>query len=122
LSKIKNKDFLMPFTFKKTLLTRVALIASQILEDHKESEFSLNGISERFIQDNHHRSSKGLLRGLHHWLNPYAQGKIIICISGSTFNAAIGIRKSSLLKSDAETDISNINSLKDFAKDKIPNA
>jgi dTDP-4-dehydrorhamnose 3,5-epimerase len=48
-----------------------------------------------FVQDNHSRSSKGVLRGLHYQLNPKAQSKLVRVIEGEVFDVAIDIRKSS---------------------------
>ena len=56
-----------------------------IIEKSKQ-EFNL------FLQDNHSQSSIGVLRGLHYQLNPYAQGKLVRCISGEIFDVAIDIR------------------------------
>lgn len=48
-----------------------------------------------FVQDNHSCSSKGVLRGLHYQLNPYAQSKLVRCVAGSIFDVAVDIRKNS---------------------------
>jgi len=48
-----------------------------------------------FVQDNHSRSGKGVLRGLHYQLPPHAQGKLVRVISGSVFDVAVDIRKGS---------------------------
>lgn len=48
-----------------------------------------------FVQDNHSRSSRGVLRGLHYQLSPYAQGKLVRCVAGEVFDVAVDIRKSS---------------------------
>lgn len=48
-----------------------------------------------FVQDNHSRSSKGVLRGLHYQLSPHAQGKLVRCVRGAVFDVAVDIRKSS---------------------------
>lgn len=48
-----------------------------------------------FIQDNHSRSSKGVLRGLHYQLPPHAQGKLVRVISGAVFDVAVDVRRSS---------------------------
>ena len=48
-----------------------------------------------FVQDNHSRSSMGVLRGLHYQLPPHAQGKLVRVTSGSVFDVAVDIRKSS---------------------------
>jgi dTDP-4-dehydrorhamnose 3,5-epimerase len=48
-----------------------------------------------FVQDNHSKSSKGVLRGLHYQLPPYAQGKLVRVIQGEALDVAVDIRKSS---------------------------
>lgn len=48
-----------------------------------------------FVQDNHSKSRKGVLRGLHYQLEPYAQGKLVRCVVGEVFDVAVDIRKSS---------------------------
>ncbi len=48
-----------------------------------------------FVQDNHSRSSQGVLRGLHFQLPPHAQGKLVRCASGAVFDVAVDMRKSS---------------------------
>ena len=48
-----------------------------------------------FVQDNHSRSSKGVLRGLHYQLDPFAQGKLVRVISGEVFDVAVDIRVNS---------------------------
>jgi dTDP-4-dehydrorhamnose 3,5-epimerase len=53
------------------------------------------GASVAFVQDNHSRSAKGVLRGLHYQLSPRAQGKLVRVIAGSVLDVAVDIRKSS---------------------------
>jgi dTDP-4-dehydrorhamnose 3,5-epimerase len=48
-----------------------------------------------FVQDNHSKSSKGVLRGLHYQLPPMAQGKLVRVVQGEVFDVAVDIRKSS---------------------------
>ena len=48
-----------------------------------------------FVQDNHSKSSKGVLRGLHYQLDPFAQGKLVRVISGEVFDVAVDIRVNS---------------------------
>ncbi|EBE0568073.1 TPA: dTDP-4-dehydrorhamnose 3,5-epimerase, partial [Salmonella enterica subsp. enterica serovar Aberdeen] len=48
-----------------------------------------------FVQDNHSKSTKGVLRGLHYQVEPYAQGKLVRCIAGEVFDVAVDIRKDS---------------------------
>jgi dTDP-4-dehydrorhamnose 3,5-epimerase len=52
------------------------------------------GISEEFVQDNHSRSSTGVLRGLH-FQRTKPQGKLVRVIRGSVFDVAVDIRKDS---------------------------
>ena len=48
-----------------------------------------------FVQDNHSRSSRGVLRGLHYQLPPHPQGKLVRCVLGEIFDVAVDIRRSS---------------------------
>jgi dTDP-4-dehydrorhamnose 3,5-epimerase len=48
-----------------------------------------------FVQDNHSKSVKGVLRGLHYQLPPRAQGKLVRVIQGEVFDVAVDLRKSS---------------------------
>lgn len=48
-----------------------------------------------FVQDNHSKSTKGVLRGLHYQAAPYAQGKLVRCVVGEVFDVAVDIRKKS---------------------------
>ena len=47
------------------------------------------------MQDNHSRSTQGVLRGLHYQLPPHAQGKLVRVVSGAVFDVAVDIRKNS---------------------------
>lgn len=53
------------------------------------------GRKVEFVQDNHSKSSKGVLRGLHFQRAPYAQGKLVRCVSGEVYDVAVDIRKNS---------------------------
>lgn len=53
------------------------------------------GTDHQFVQDNHSRSSRGVLRGLHYQLPPNAQGKLVRVVQGAVFDVAVDIRKSS---------------------------
>jgi dTDP-4-dehydrorhamnose 3,5-epimerase len=61
-------------------------------EDTFRKKTSLN-IS--FVQDNHSKSSQGVLRGLHYQLPPHAQGKLVRVIQGEVLDIAVDIRESS---------------------------
>ncbi len=66
------------------------------LESFRQDLFNqATGTNYAFIQDNHSRSSKGVLRGLHYQLPPHAQGKLVRVISGAVFDVAVDIRRSS---------------------------
>jgi dTDP-4-dehydrorhamnose 3,5-epimerase len=54
----------------------------------------VTGIKVNFVQDNHSRSVKGVLRGLHYQIKQ-AQGKLVRCILGEVFDVAVDIRRSS---------------------------
>ena len=53
------------------------------------------GYKVNFVQDNESKSTKGVLRGLHYQLPPYAQAKLVRVIKGSVLDVAVDIRKSS---------------------------
>ena len=65
------------------------------LESYNENTLStVAGISEKFVQDNHSRSSKNVLRGLHYQLkNP--QGKLVRVVTGEVYDVAVDLRRSS---------------------------
>jgi dTDP-4-dehydrorhamnose 3,5-epimerase len=53
------------------------------------------GLDVTFVQDNHSRSARGVLRGLHYQLPPAAQGKLVRAVAGAILDVAVDIRKSS---------------------------
>ncbi|MFQ2480836.1 dTDP-4-dehydrorhamnose 3,5-epimerase [Aeromonas caviae] len=62
--------------------------------NHKLFEKAV-GYPVTFVQDNHSKSSKGVLRGLHYQLQRHAQGKLVRCVAGEVFDVAVDIRKRS---------------------------
>lgn len=56
---------------------------------------ALAGGRSDFVQDNHSRSSRGVLRGLHYQLPPKAQGKLVRAVQGEVFDVAVDIRRGS---------------------------
>ena len=66
------------------------------LESFNQQVFNeLTGTNFQFVQDNHSRSSKGVLRGLHYQLPPHAQGKLTRVVRGAVFDVVLDIRKKS---------------------------
>jgi dTDP-4-dehydrorhamnose 3,5-epimerase len=55
----------------------------------------LVGEHAAFVQDNHSRSRRGVLRGLHYQLPPHAQGKLVRVTQGAVFDVAVDLRRSS---------------------------
>lgn len=64
------------------------------METWNEARFAEAGIDARFVQDNHSRSSAGILRGLHYQLQ-HPQGKLVRVVQGSVFDVAVDLRRSS---------------------------
>lgn len=93
----------MPFNFIKLEIPEVILIEPTVFSDergffietYKSSEFKKNGIDYDFVQDNHSKSKRGVLRGLHYQLKPMEQGKLVRCIKGRIWDVAVDIRKGS---------------------------
>lgn len=65
------------------------------METYRNDEFEKVGIKEEFIQDNHSRSSKGVIRGLHFQKDPREQSKLVRCIRGEVFDVAVDLRPKS---------------------------
>ncbi|EFC1530501.1 dTDP-4-dehydrorhamnose 3,5-epimerase [Escherichia coli] len=53
------------------------------------------GRKVNFVQDNHSRSVKGVLRGLHFQIRPYSQAKLVRCVKGEVYDVAVDIRPES---------------------------
>lgn len=82
----------------------VKLIEPSVFEDERgffyesfnQQKFNKEiGENITFVQDNHSKSSKGVLRGLHYQEEPFAQGKLVRVISGEVFDVAVDVRKQS---------------------------
>lgn len=93
----------MPFEFKKLEIEDVILVTPKVhedsrgffLESYKKSEFFENDIKTEFVQDNHSKSQKGVLRGLHYQTKPKTQAKLVRCAKGKIFDVAVDLRKNS---------------------------
>ena len=65
-------------------------------ETYNESSYPRLGVRERFVQDNHSRSSPpGVLRGLHFQTPPHAQAKLVWCPRGRIWDVAVDVRRQS---------------------------
>ena len=93
----------MPFTFEESTLSGVYIITPRVFgdtrgdffESYKKSEFCNAGICDEFVQDNQSSSAKGVLRGLHYQVQPYAQGKLVRVLKGAIWDVAVDIRHDS---------------------------
>lgn len=94
----------MPYQVTPTAIPDVLILEPKVFgdargfffESYNENDFKqATGLDVKFVQDNHSRSSKGVLRGLHYQLPPHAQGKLVRCVRGAVFDVAVDIRKSS---------------------------
>jgi dTDP-4-dehydrorhamnose 3,5-epimerase len=66
------------------------------LESYNRRDFNeAAGGDFDFVQDNHSRSARGVLRGLHYQLPPHAQGKLVRVTAGRVFDVAVDMRRSS---------------------------
>jgi dTDP-4-dehydrorhamnose 3,5-epimerase len=64
------------------------------METYRADAFRAAGIDAVFVQDNHSRSARGVLRGLH-YQEPNPQGKLVRCTRGALFDVAVDIRHGS---------------------------
>jgi dTDP-4-dehydrorhamnose 3,5-epimerase len=83
-----------------TSLAEVKLLAPRVfadsrgffLESYNQRSFAEIGIHESFVQDNHSRSERGVLRGLHYQL-VQPQGKLVRAVRGEIFDVAVDLRR-----------------------------
>lgn len=61
---------------------------------NKRTFFELTGVEAEFVQDNHSRSARGVLRGLHYQIKQ-PQGKLVRVVHGKVFDIAVDLRRSS---------------------------
>ena len=93
----------MPYQVMQTPLEGVLVLEPKVFGDARGFFFeSFNardfeqatGLQENFVQDNHSKSAKGVLRGLHYQVQ-HAQGKLVRVTQGAVFDVAVDIRKGS---------------------------
>lgn len=93
----------MPYTATPTPLPGVVLLAPRVFGDDRGFFFeswnrqdfaAATGVDADFVQDNHSRSSRGVLRGIHYQIE-HAQGKLVRVVAGAVWDVAVDLRRSS---------------------------
>lgn len=93
----------MPYQVTKTPIEGVLILEPKVFGDARGFFFeSFNardfeqatGVKETFVQDNHSKSAKGVLRGLHYQVK-HPQGKLVRVVQGAVFDVAVDIRQNS---------------------------
>jgi dTDP-4-dehydrorhamnose 3,5-epimerase len=93
----------MPYTATFTAIPHVLMLEPKVFGDSRgfffesfnEQDFAqATGLNVKFVQDNHSRSAKGVLRGLHYQLQQ-PQRKLVRVVRGAVFDVAVDIRRSS---------------------------
>ena len=90
------------FTIKETPIKGLAVIEPKVfgdergffMETYNKKSFEELGLTMDFVQDNHSKSKKGVLRGLH-FQTKHTQGKLVCVIKGSVYDVAVDLRKGS---------------------------
>jgi len=92
----------MPFSIESVHLNDIVVLVPQVngdergffMETFRSDQFAVLGLPTEFVQDNHSRSAKGVLRGLHFQWEP-PMGKLMRVTHGSAFLVAVDVRKGS---------------------------
>jgi dTDP-4-dehydrorhamnose 3,5-epimerase len=93
----------MPYTVTPTKLPEVLILEPKVFGDARGFFFEsfnakdfakVTGLDLTFVQDNHSKSAKGVLRGLHYQIE-HAQGKLVRVTHGEVFDVAVDMRKNS---------------------------
>ena len=90
-------------TIEKTFIQDLVILTPRIFEDsrgyffeaYNQAKFHENGIEYNFIQDNQSFSKRGVIRGLHLQINPFAQAKLVRVLEGEILDVAVDLRKNS---------------------------
>ncbi|WP_198970426.1 dTDP-4-dehydrorhamnose 3,5-epimerase [Xylophilus sp. ASV27] len=89
---------IVPTSLPEVLLLEPRLFGDArgfFFESYNESLFqAATGLNVRFVQDNHSRSARGVLRGLHYQIRQ-PQGKLVRVVRGAVFDVAVDLRRSS---------------------------
>jgi dTDP-4-dehydrorhamnose 3,5-epimerase len=93
----------MPFTATPTAIPEVLILEPKVFGDARgfffesfnELDFhKATGLNVHFVQDNHSKSARGVLRGLHYQIQ-HPQGKLVRVVQGEVFDVAVDLRQSS---------------------------
>jgi dTDP-4-dehydrorhamnose 3,5-epimerase len=93
----------MPFTVTPTAIPDVLLLEPKVFGDARGFFFesfnardfaAATGVTAPFVQDNHSKSARGVLRGLHYQIR-HPQGKLVRVVQGKVFDVAVDLRRSS---------------------------
>ena len=93
----------MPYTVTPTAIPEVLILEPKVFGDDRGFFFEsfnqrdfqqITGLDVHFVQDNHSKSSKGVLRGLHYQIQ-HPQGKLVRVAHGAVFDVAVDLRRSS---------------------------
>jgi dTDP-4-dehydrorhamnose 3,5-epimerase len=90
-------------TIGKTSIEDLVIINPTLFDDERgyffeaynQAKFHENGINYNFIQDNQSFSKRGVIRGLHLQINPFAQAKLVRVLQGEILDVAVDLRKNS---------------------------
>jgi dTDP-4-dehydrorhamnose 3,5-epimerase len=90
-------------TIEKTIIKDLLIINPAVFHDERgyffeaynQAKFQENGIHYNFIQDNQSFSARGVIRGLHLQINPFAQAKLVRVLEGEILDVAVDLRKNS---------------------------
>ena len=93
----------MPFNVVNTALPEVLILEPKVFGDDRGFFFEsfnqrdfqqVTGLDVQFVQDNHSKSGKGVLRGLHYQIQ-HPQGKLVRATQGAVFDVVVDMRRSS---------------------------
>jgi len=93
----------MPYQVSKTQVDGVLVLEPKVFGDARGFFFEsfnardfarVTGLDVNFVQDNHSKSAKGVLRGLHYQIQ-HAQGKLVRVVQGEVFDVAVDLRRTS---------------------------
>lgn len=90
-------------TVENTFIKDLVIINCEVFEDsrgyffeaYNQAKFHEHGIKHQFIQDNQSLSKRGVIRGLHLQINPFAQAKLVRVLDGEILDVVVDLRKNS---------------------------